>query len=142
MQAQAVIAYEQFTSEQGLSENVVYCLLKDKKDLSGPALIMVLTDSMVIVSRNIFTILQTAAVFLTKAFYPLMRIARETSGSLPTNPLIILIRGQEKPIIFCYREKAGSPGTKIQVLKNGSVLILVDRTEAYIYAHEKKNGRH
>ena len=31
VQAQAVIAYEQFTSEQGLSENVVYCLLKDKK---------------------------------------------------------------------------------------------------------------
>ena len=38
-------------------------------------------------------------------------------------------------------KKPDHPVQKIQVLKNGSVLILVDKSEAYIYAHEKKEWK-
>ncbi|MBL0305640.1 MAG: hypothetical protein IPQ25_06280 [Chitinophagaceae bacterium] len=142
VQAQAVIAYEQFTSEQGLSENVVYCLLKDKKGFiwagtdyglnrfdgySFKKYFHNIADSSSLSNQSILSIDEDSKGNFWIVTYKSLNYFNPRTGKADH----ILLPGK----------KPDHPVQKIQVLKNGSVLILVDRTEAYIYAHEKKEWK-
>lgn len=137
LQAQAVIAYEQFTSEQGLSENVVYCLLKDKKGFiwagtdyglnrfdgySFKKYFHNIADSSSLSNQSILSIDEDSKGNFWIVTYKSLNYFNPRTGKADH----ILIPGK----------KPDHPVQKIQVLKNGSILILVDKREAYIYSHD------
>lgn len=137
--SQPVVNYQQFTSENGLSENVVYCLHKDKKGFIWAGTDYGLNrfdgysfkkyfnkpdDSTSLSNHSILSIDEDSEGNFWIVTYKSLNYFYPATGKAET----VILPGKNKTNLV----------QKVVPLTNNNVLVLVNSRESYIYNHDKK----